>query len=165
MPNDLIPAHLDQELLRFVRARGSRITVRELSRSPASCREPGVAKKRLDLLVQAGLGRWTYLVPGLKGGQQARQFVLSAEGMVRACDIPVSKPRGSKTTRQIARETVAFLNRYQSVPCSRIGEALAQVTKIVDGLSKAQGEHVLPMGRRTIRLSHRGVVTTNWRYP
>ena len=165
MPNDLVPAQFDAELLTFIRARGSRITVRELSRSLATCREPGAAKKRLEQLVRAGMGRWTYLVPGLKGGQQARQFVLSVEGMVRASDATASKLRGSRQTRQIAREMVAFLNQYQSVPCSRICEALVQVTKIMEGLSKAQGEHVLPMGRRTVRLSQRGAVTSTWRYP
>ncbi len=158
------PALFDIKLLAFIQKRGGRVSVRELSRSLATCRHAADARSRLEALVDAGIGNWTYLRPGAKGGRPARLFILTigpgaVEPLVMAAR-QASTVRGSAYTRLIARDTVRFLNRFGCVPCRQISEALSQVTRALDKVSL--DDFPAPMFRRTIRMTARGSFSVEW---
>jgi hypothetical protein len=163
-----MPPMIDPKLLAFIQKYGGRVSVRQLARSLAACRTAPEAERRLAALVSAGMGEWVYSRPGPRGGRPARLFVLTIPPDALAPLLRLAKGsavRGSQPTRQIARDLVAFLNHWQRTPCRTLAKAASQVANILSDLAKSQGEYLLPMGRRTIRLSARGALSTSWNYP
>jgi DNA polymerase-1 len=68
----------DRELIEYVRARGGRITTRELQKSNnRKYRDAESARTVLAALVEAGLGTWVHADPGPRGGQAAVWFVVN----------------------------------------------------------------------------------------
>jgi DNA polymerase-1 len=66
-----------RRLVGFIRARGGRITAKELQRSNSrKYPDAEVATQALDALVQAGYGRWQDRTPDAKGGRPTRDFFL-----------------------------------------------------------------------------------------
>jgi hypothetical protein len=66
-------------IIEFIMQSGGRVTVRDLSRGPQSCRPPGSAEAALMALVKAGRGSWAGVPSGPNGGAPTRQFVLEKD--------------------------------------------------------------------------------------
>jgi DNA polymerase I-like protein with 3'-5' exonuclease and polymerase domains len=76
-----------RRLVEFIRARGGRITVRELQKSNSrKYADSEQAREALDGLVQMDLGYWTEPEVGPKGGQPAVWFVLDTDGTTDSTD-------------------------------------------------------------------------------
>lgn len=64
----------------WIRARGGKVTVRELARGPRTYRnKEAAAEQALQDLVAAGWGTWEEVPPSKKGGRPTRRFVLRDE--------------------------------------------------------------------------------------
>ncbi len=73
-------ARVRRILTDWIRARGGRVTARDLARGPRAYRgNETTAEQALDGLVNAGWGTWEEAPPSEKGGRPTRRFVLRAE--------------------------------------------------------------------------------------
>ncbi|MBW8016254.1 MAG: DUF3987 domain-containing protein [Planctomycetes bacterium] len=66
-----------RKLLEVIRARGGKISVRNLRRSSRSYQGDGVAKDALQGLVDIGWGQWQFIPAGTDGGRPSELFVLN----------------------------------------------------------------------------------------
>lgn len=167
-PSGLPSTRIDLKLLMYINRHQGRVTARQLARNLGSCRTTSDVRRRLDVLVGQGMGRWTFTRPGPKGGRPAQVFELTVSPDVLADLYRLAKGsmvNGSVKQRRIACELVAFLARYQRTRCSTLIEALDQVRRILAGLANAPGEQLLPIGRRELSLSAKGAARAAWVYP
>jgi len=65
-----------RRLIEFIRAKGGRVTARDLQRGGPCCKTAAEAVGCLDALVDGGRGRWETVAPGPKGGKPKDVFVL-----------------------------------------------------------------------------------------
>lgn len=81
----------------WIRARGGRVTARDLARGPREYRgKEAVAEQALDGLVNAGWGTWDVAPPSEKGGRPTRRFVLRAEPATPSTSAPPPLPATSE---------------------------------------------------------------------
>ena len=156
---------IDRKVLRFIKRRSGRVSVRELMRGPASCRSLEGAEAAIQTLMAAGMGGWVVGRGGKLGGRPSRVFELNGYGSSctdGSTPPKARRPMGKPTLKQIARGIVHYLNRYSRVSCDDLVLAVTEAGRLLSGVGKNEDKDLLSICPRTIRVSKRGSVRTTW---